>query len=380
MRLWEDGFDHYGDASHTLDGPYAQYDGEISSAQVATGTASWYMNNEGGLLEFDGLRKVLPSAVNTIGCAARFYFPVLPTTNYMNCIFGLMPSDTLLYGQLGFSVGINGEIHVIRKPSGYSNFNLLDLSGAESAVVIGSSDPLITAGAFHHIEVQAFIDDAAGWVRIAVNGIHRYLLSGVDTKGSDTTANIGSVAQYQSTQSEESNWFYMDDYYIYDFTGDSAIDTDFCPNVGGDGIATNYIGDLQVWPLFPNGDTAEADFVLSTGTDGYALIDEHSPNDDTYIYSENLNDLSEFELDDLPPEITYIRGLGQHIRMSKSDGGSARVKVGMKSVAATFDNDERPLTVIPTYWRDACDVDPNSGSRWTRASLNAGKVRFTRSA
>jgi hypothetical protein len=131
--------------------------------------------------------------------------------------------------------------------------------------------------------------------------------------------------------------------------------------------------------LFPNGDTAEADWAKSTGTTGYTLIDEHNPDDTDYIYSTAVGDLSEFDLEDLPEEITYIRGLGIHQRLSKSDSGAAFTKAGMKSVAATTDAAERPITVAPTYWRDTVDVDPNSSARWTRASLNAAWLRLTRS-
>jgi hypothetical protein len=171
----------------------------------------------------------------------------------------------------------------------------------------------------------------------------------------------------------------MDDYILYDFTGDSDVDTDFCPATDAGGKATNYIGELQVWPLFPNGDTSEADWQKSSGTDGYPLIGETTPDDTGYIYSTAVGDLSEFDLEDLPVEITYIRGLGIHQRLSKSDAGAAFTKVGMKSVAATSDADERPLTVEETYWRDAIDVDPNSSARWTRESLNAAWLRLTRS-
>jgi hypothetical protein len=171
----------------------------------------------------------------------------------------------------------------------------------------------------------------------------------------------------------------MDDYIIYDFVGDPAVDTDFCPPTDGAGKATGYIGELQVWPLFPNGDTAQADFLKSTGTEGFPLINEHTPSDADYIYSLAAGDLSEFDLDDLPVEITYIRGLGIHQRLSKADAGAAMSQVGMKSVVATSDADERPVTVEPTYWRDAIDVDPNSDARWTRESLNAAWLRFTRS-
>jgi hypothetical protein len=108
------------------------------------------------------------------------------------------------------------------------------------------------------------------------------------------------------------------------------------------------------------------------------MIDEHSPDDTDYIYSVAAGDLSEFDLDDLPVEITYIRGLGIHARLSKADAGAAFTKVGMKSVAAFEDAAERPLTVEPTYWRDQIDKDPNSNARWTRDSLNAALLRVTR--
>jgi hypothetical protein len=65
--------------------------------------------------------------------------------------------------------------------------------------------------------------------------------------------------------------------------------------------------------------------------------------------------------------------------MSKSDAGAAQLKLGMKSVAATSDASARPITTIPSYWVDQINVDPNSSSNWTRTSLNAAKLRLTRS-
>jgi hypothetical protein len=170
----------------------------------------------------------------------------------------------------------------------------------------------------------------------------------------------------------------MDDYIIYDFVGDPAVDTDFVPQMDGDGKAIGYIGELQVWPLYADADTLQADFQKSAGIDGYPLISETTPNDSDYVYSTVENDLSEFAMDDLPPEITYIRGLSIHGRWSKADAGAAMIRQGMKSVASVYDAPERPITVEPTYWRDMVNIDPNSGVRWTRPSLNAAWMRLSR--
>lgn len=378
MLLWCDGFDHYGtDETNLLDGVYANYDGSLSTTQVATGTHAWYMDNVGGVGAFDGLRKVLPSAVTTLGAAARIYFPQLPTVNYEAGIFEFLPSDSTARSQITFSVGINGEIHVIKNALTYGN-NFVD----GSAVVIATTDPVIVAGAFNHVEVQAYIHDTLGWVRIAVNGVTRYSSSNnLDTRGSATSSTVASVAQSRPLLAAVTSVWYMDDYYIYDFTGTAATYTDWCPTVDGSGIATNFMGEWQCMYLPPNGDTAEADWVPSTGVDEYACIDEVDPNDADYVSSTTSGDLSEYAFTDLPEDITVIRGVQVIGRLSKSDTGPAMVKFGMKSVAATDDAAERPVTVEPTYWWDFVNEDPNNpGNRWTRASLNAGWIRLTRSA
>ena len=371
MKLWEDGFDHYGtNINHLLDGSYAGIGaGVLSTAHPATGS---YGLQIGGSANFDGscIRWVLPAAVDKLGVAAHFYFAGLPTDNSSGTIFDFLTA-TPIHSQIAAVVDSNGAIRF------YRGRNYQTLSG-ENGTLIAQSNPIIVANANNHIEVQAYIHASAGWVRVAVNGVHRFEATGLNTLfNTDKIVSVGQINGF--TGSTGSANFYMDDYYIYDFTGNPAVDTDFCPTTDGSGKATNYIGELQVWPLFPNGDTASAAWQKSTGTTGYTLIDEHDPNDSTYIFSNAAGDLSEFDLDDLPPEITYIRGLGIHARMSKSDAGATMLKLGMKSVAATTDAPERPVTTVPTFWRDAIDVDPNSSARWTRSSLNAGKLRLTRS-
>jgi hypothetical protein len=376
MRLWEDGFDHYGtDPDNLLDGSYAASGSAISilpsTAQAATGTHSFFFGGT-AFNDFGAgtLRKVLTSSVTGLGKTCRVYMPALPTSTV--CFPVIMATPTAATNRYHIAVGVdtNGAFKVYRGM-------FLGGSSSSPGTLLYTSDPLLVAGAWNHIEIQIGYSDTAGFIRIAVNGVHRVEQTGLDTLYNTDPVLSDSTFIYSSS-SATSGTFYFDDYILYDFTGDSAVDTDFCPQMDGS-KPTNYIGELQVWPLFPNGDTAEADWAKSTGTSGYALIDEPSPDDADYISSSAAADLSEFDLEDLPEEITYIRGLGIHQRLSKSDSGAAFTKAGMKSVAATTDADERPITVAPTYWRDTVDVDPNSSARWTRDSLNAAWLRMTRS-
>lgn len=373
--IWADGFDHYGNNSGLwmTEGPYARV-GEctLTTAQVATGARSVYMNNYGGAADY-GVRKVFPAGgLDRIGAAARFYVPALPNGSRTMVFYDFVRFDAS-GSHICMCLNSNGGLTFRRDYQFFFN--------GGSGTIIANTNPLISTSAWNHIEAQIKIHDTLGWIRIAVNGVHRYQATGLDTRNADSLSyslRHGNAWHYPFDGGAR-DW-YMDDLYIYDFTGDPAVDTDFCPATDGAGIATNYIGELQCMYLPPDGDTAEADWAKSTGIDGFPLIDDITPNDVDYILSATGGDLSEFALTNLPPEISYIRGLMLLARQSKTDAGMAMTKLGMKSVAAITDAAERPITVAPAYWWDFINKDPNSGARWTRSSLNAAWMRLIRSA
>lgn len=374
MLLWCDGFDHYGDdETHLLDGIYADaYASQIDlqTTIVCNGTTALHIQSQRSGGVSGGIRKVLPSAQTKVGAGAHFYFPSLPSQLYSSTIFDFMSASTT-YPQVSCVVDSNGCVRFYKD---------MDYSPSGTQVLIAQSDPIIVASAWNHIEVQVYSHATLGWVRVAVNGVHRFSATGLDTaRNGDGIVSIAThISQGGASLVDD---FYMDDYYIYDFTGDSAVYTDWCPTVDGSGVATNYMGEWAALYLPPTADTAEADWDASTGTDEYAVIDETNPNDADYAISTTVGDLSEFEMTDLPEEYTIIRGLMLLGRMSKSDSGVAMTRFGMKSVAAVEDAPERPITQEPTYWWDFINEDPNDpGNRWSRDALNAAWMRLTRSA
>ena len=370
MRIFGDGFDQYGDdEGNMLDGVYARADGSLSTANPVTGTHSWLISAEDISTGFRGLRKVIPSPTNKMGAMGHFYFPTLPSFNNSITIFDFLTSSANI-SHVACNVDSNGCLRFYHGRG----------AGSTDGTNIATSDPIVVPSAHNHIEVQIYIHDTDGWIRAAINGVHRYEVTGLDTKNS-TDGLIYSVAQHKRSGTSDAVNPYMDNYILYDFTGTPATVTDFCPTYDAiTGIATGYIGELEgIWSS-PNADTAEDDWAPSTGSDAYAMVDETTPNDADYITSSAIGDLSEYALTDLPVEVTYIRGVDVWGRMSKSDAGAAMIKFGMKSVADTSDAAERPLTTEPTYWWDQVNVDPDSGARWTRDSFNAAWVRLTRSA
>jgi hypothetical protein len=373
LLLWADGFDHYGtDLDNMTDGVYATAHGiSLSTTHPATGAYGIYISTANDIANGNSLRKVLPAPADKIGVMGRFYFAGLPSGNIGGNIFDFLTSSAD-QSHVVCVVDSSGAIRFLR------GRNYVTLNG-ENGTLIAQTGPVITANGQHHIEVQIYIHDSAGWIRVAVDGVHKNLFTGLDTKNGSST--ISSISQAVGISGGSgSKDFYMDDYIIYDFTGNPATDTDFCPTVDGSGIGTNYIGELQCVKLQPNGNTASDAWGKSTGASAFALVDEATPDDTDYIYSTTAGDLTVLSLEDLPPEITYIRGLVVWGRLSKADSGSSATQFGMKSVAASTDAAARPVTVEPTYYWDFINVDPNSSARWTRTSLNAAWFRMTRSA
>lgn len=376
-RLWADGFDHYGTTEgFMLDNVYANASGELSTTQVATGTHSFYHNQwEIGGSQL-GLRRVVPNATTSkIGVMSRYWFDVLPTNNTLSILAFFGTSDVNV-AHIALVLDTSGSIRCYRGYTNHSNPVFHD-----EGTLLFTTDPLVTSGAFNHFEFQVNISNTAGWVRIALNGDTAYESdTNLDTLHGSYAGYISHVSHGHGDDGSPAltGPFYQDDLIVYDFTGTAATDTDFCPAVDGSGYPTEFIGELQcVWTP-TDGDTAEEDWVPSTGTDSSAMVDEVDPNDADFLTSSTAGDLTEFELDDLPPEITYIRGVDLWARLDKSDAGPAKVQLGVKSVAATSDSDPFSITTVPSYWIKQKNVDPNSSARWTRASYNAAKFRLTR--
>lgn len=370
--LWCDGFEHYGlDETNLLDGPYGTASAvTLNETYASNGARSIRLDSSGVSSNSGGLRKVLPTAKTKMGAIGRFYFPDFPVDNNECVLFDFLTSY-VARAQVTVICDANGRLSFYRGARTEPND-----AGMGQETLLGTTDPILTTAAWNHIEVQVNIDDTVGWIRVAVNGVHRYELTNIDT--AYNTEGIISVRTCRYEVGNQSGDFYLDDLQLYDFVGDSAVDTDWVPTTNGAGVATNYIGELQCVYLPPNGDTIVADWTPSTGTDDYAMVDELDPNDLDYLYAVAAADLTELDLTDLPPEITYIRGLQLLGRLSKTDSGAAMVTFGMNSNGVVEDAPERPVTVEPTYWWDFMNTDPDSGARWTRTSLNAAKFRINR--
>lgn len=347
---WMDDFTCYGTdggaAARMLDGVYAQASGALSADPDPSSAGLPVLN-----LSADStrIRKVLTAAQTTVGVAARYWFTSLPGPKPVMAEFGDVSNNT----HMNVQVNASGILEVHR----------FDTAGAD--VLLGSSStPVITANAWRHIEIKVLFDVAVGTVEIRVEGVTVLNLTGIRT-----TSNIaGYVASVQNITLHQASAIGLIGYYVKDL-----ILWD-----GSGGVNNNFMGSCQVLKLLPTGDTSLG-WTPSSGTTGYNLINDTTPDDDANYISAPfpLPSPSQFTLSDLPVNVSTVRGVQLMHRSKKTDGGDGNIQVTAVSGANNGLGADRPITTAYTYMWDIFNLDP-SGSAWSRTLVNALQMKLNR--
>lgn len=335
-----------------LDGAYAELAGYdnvlVRPDNPRTGSA--HLRMECALSGGDYWRFAFKNGpVPSIGVGYSSYIPVLPS------------SDGHI--RTHFCDGANG-VNVFMDMSTTGVMRLF--SGKYPFALLGqTAGPVMTAQAHYHVEAFVTIHPTAGVFKLAINEQLVMDLSGIATKNPDSaTTEVSQLSFICGAGYGSPRRWDMDDFYIYDTQG--TLNNAF------------PVGDMRVMLETPVADTTQADFTKSVGTDGFSLINEVTPDDAGFVQASAPGQKSDFELTDVPPEITLIAGIFVHTRASKSDAGPAQLKSSIVSAGIPGGGQSRPMTTNASYWSDAVEKDPATNQRWTRAAVNAARVRYER--
>jgi hypothetical protein len=324
-----------------LDGlPYADIAYGAGSQQLLTdpdGVASGRVfvvsgtNNNSNLLD---TRLALPTPHNKIGMGARFYRTLLPATD------GTRPVI------MGWRTAANARMYDLLVEAN----GAIAMYNAAGALVASTVVPIFTTNTWQHIE--AVIDSTTGLFEVRREGV-TVLTGTAPIIGS----NIGIVSwtNRQSYNSNTSVTFYMKDLTIWDDLGSYNND---------------FMGTVSVVTCSVTADESNSGWVPSTGADLYATLDEATPADTDYMSAAAAAASAKFTLTDLPADITSVRAVQTMVRATKTDGGDAKLKVGLFSVAETDFGADRPITPSMTYWWDISEQDPHTSAQWTPGTFN----------
>lgn len=356
MLRWMDGFEQYGTTeSIMLEGvggaaawSEVEADWDLSTTNPATGTAHMRLTDATGHQNGETLRRALGQSQQVCGFGYRFMVDDLPTAEGDNqeadagAHLTMMEfRDVANAQQLRVNLGTEGSVRVMR-------------GGGSTA--LGRSDPCIAAGGYHHIEAKAKIANSGGYIEIRVNEVTVLNLTGIDTQNTANAETSQLVIADYSTNIAQSGFGFMDvdDVFAWD---DDASDLE--------NTVVDFVGDKGCYYLPVNADTAEADWLKSSGVTGYTLLDETTPNDADYISDATGTARSIFQVAALPANVSEVIAMMPVIRARKEESGSVTIRGGIVVGGdESYAPDNSPSTAFAYMSPGPKTIDPSTGVAW----------------
>lgn len=344
--LFMDNFQSYGQIAtidRAMEGVYAQTANDAAFDVDPDGTSTgMVLELADSATEF--VRKVLPqSSQTTVGIHCRVWVDELPSFASKRLIEWKDIDNQL---QIAINVLTTGALQLWRG----------------GTLLATTSQPVITAGAWWHFEGKVEFSQTAGTFELRVNEIE---VEDLTFSGDTCATALAECSQIVLTNGNNYTVYFKD---LIIWNGDGDYNNDF-------------MGDCEVVTLRPNADDTYSGWTSSTGSTGYNLIDDLSPNDADYISaSDSLPAAVVFALTNLDPDVTEVLGLQTQVRMKKTDSGTCSAQIGLVHSASTDNGDVHAVTVAAQYWMDICEENPSTSSAWTPAEVDAAKLKINRTA
>lgn len=332
--LFFDGFETYATADITKDWTSTSGPVAINATGGRRGGGAMYAPN---LSTFGWVSKALPGNYSTLIVGFAFNPNTIPALS--SYIVRLMDSGTQ---QLELAVNPTGNVVVSR-----------------NGTILGVSTAVIAA-AEQYLELKATIHDTTGSYEVRLNGVNILSGSNVDTKNT-ANATVNQVVLGVSGNTGVSSTYKYDDFYVLDTAGPA-------PN-------NDFLGDVRIDAVYPTADGNYTAWTPSTGSSHYALVDETTPNTADYNSSNTIGQKDSYVMGD-PPSLTsqIIYGVRVKVAALKDDAGSRSMKVGIRSGTTDSLSAAQALSTSQIYYSNIHEVDPNTGTAWTPAAVNAMEV------
>lgn len=291
----------------------------------------------------DATRLALTTPDAEVGVEFRYYSSTI-SSDTRSFITLNSPSNTVTYN---LRILANGSIKLYR----------------DNTEIADSVSPIIFAASWTHIGFKANV--VTGEVEVRKNGTAIAALTLTDGAPPGGTIGIVGFPERSPGGGSFAN-MYSKDIVVWNSLGTEIND---------------FQGTVAVYDLYPDGDQSLGGWTLSSGTTGYTLVDETTPNDTDYVYS-TVPPTSpiEFSFTNLPADITSVRAITMIMRAFNSDSGDGEIEMTASPDGGTS-NDvgvQHFLTVTPTYFWDHSTLSPATAAAWTPTEVNSLTVSYDR--
>jgi len=232
--------------------------------------------------------------------------------------------------------------------------------GDAGGTILWTSDPsTLQVGVFSYIELKVTLSDTVGVCDLQVNGSLLKTFSG-DTKNGGTSAVLEEVVFVPNIPVTIT----LDDLYI-------------CNGAGS--VNNNFLGDVVIETLYPNGNGNSSQLVGSDGnsTDNYLLVDEPGdPSAADYVGSPTIGQKDTYAFSNLV-KVGGVLGVVAHAFAHKSDAGAVSGRILARPTSTDFAGADFSPSVgtvasangTKTIW----ELNPQTVAAWTTAEVDASQ-------
>lgn len=240
------------------------------------------------------------------------------------------------------------------------------ISAYRSTTVLGTTSLALNLGVTTYIEVKVLLHASAGTVDIRFNGASVLSLTGLDTQNGGTVGwDEFGIGHISIGVNDTTTWDY-DDLYVCDGSG---------------GVNDDFLGDVAITPIYPNGTGTHSDGTPSTGADQYAVVDETPMNGDTdYNTLAAVADRDSFAFPNAPVASATILGVQVRTQARLDSGGTAGLKAMTRIGGTDYDGAEGAVGGSYTVHRQIWDVKPSDATAWVDTDINAAEFGYVKSA
>lgn len=343
MLIHYEHFDLYGtDANALLARGYA-YPASGPTFNTSSRTGARCIRWSAGSGSRGYIRWALPTALDTVGIGAAVH--------YEATLIDSAASHGLHFGVSG----ADRRLRIIANAAGGFNVYI-------NTTLVGSSAPtLITPNSWFWLEAKATRGATTGALEVRLNGAATPIITLTGLALPDQWASV-SLGQ-ESTANQAPTRY--DDWIVWDTTGD---------------VNNDFMGDTFVLVAPPEADATISDFVPSTGSNRWSLVDEDVPNDADFITGNTVGDAQEFSHSSLNLPVGAVAAIATQVRAFKTDAGSSSIEVGLASGSQTSMGAEVALATSGTVRSHIANLNPNGNIPWTQSAAQAARLRVRRAA
>lgn len=329
--LWIDGFDHYRDTDGNLAGLLngAYVEGSQAASYTTDGLVGGCYTRTMTQTAQSAILKALPSTYTSLGVGFH-YFNSARTRSA--CIVTLT-NNTGATALTSLVQNIDGTLSIV--------------SGNTNGTVRATTSMILDLNEWYHIEFFAEHNGSSSTAEVRINGQTAATYSGTLTSTAIGGVRLGWTFGTITGTTSTSKY---DNFYIWDTSGTEN---------------NTWIGEKNVYTLTPNGDTAQADWALSGGSDGYDLIDNIPAVVTDYIESTTVGDKSQFALQGLPSTDITIIGIQVNAYAQKTGTSDTSIELGL--VSDSVETTGSPHFLFQDEWRyfsEIFDEDPSTNAPW----------------